>query len=368
MHVAGARHALDVSPERWQCAIHCCDAVFYTERKQMSVAFTHSARAHGILEQLSAVIEQGYALAALQSSPHLTLLNEEWYERSMKPVVAQWMLLFLEANHVSGLKTEHMVAYISNDGTPLIGTAWDAAVEEAAAAKAQATTSGESPGSRPAKKPSEGSGTHALRRLYALIDLKLAAKELSAKAMQLLNLCADWLSTYLPHCLSKLDRVSFGLLSMKEIKRLAVTEPHMPRSRLKLAIPFVGKDVPSAASEFAHPDIIIGLTVLAHRYEGLRRTDFEQDLIALLRSNFEQESGPYRLRKSSLMYNGTPSARTCHALARGCGRHRSSRPRLPAPQTGCCRRAAESKVRQRPTVPSRRRRRRRRTWLCLCGC
>ena len=45
------------------------------------------------------------------------------------------------------------------------------------------------------------------------------------------------------------------------------------------------------------------MTVLAYRYEGLRRTDFEQDLIALLRSNFEQESGPYRLRKSSLMYN-----------------------------------------------------------------
>jgi len=74
----GAKHALDVSPERWQCAIHCCDAVFYNERKQMSVAFHHSARAHAVLEQLSAVIEQGYALAALQRSPHLTLLNEEW--------------------------------------------------------------------------------------------------------------------------------------------------------------------------------------------------------------------------------------------------------------------------------------------------
>ena len=44
----------------------------------------------------------------------------------------------------------------------------------------------------------------------------------------------------------------------------------MPRSRFKLAIPFVGKDVPSRASEFAHPDIIIGLTILAYRYEGLR--------------------------------------------------------------------------------------------------
>ena len=43
----------------------------------------------------------------------------------------------------------------------------------------------------------------------------------------------------------------------------------MPRSRFKLAIPFVGKDVPSRASEFAHPDVIIGLTVLAYRCERL---------------------------------------------------------------------------------------------------
>jgi hypothetical protein len=40
---------------------------------------------------------------------------------------------------------------------------------------------------------------------------------------------------------------------------------NMPRSRKYLAVPFVGKDVPTAASEFAHPDIVIGLTVLAYR-------------------------------------------------------------------------------------------------------
>ena len=36
-------------------------------------------------------------------------------------------------------------------------------------------------------------------------------------------------------------------------------DPNVPRSRLKLAVPFIGKDVPSKSSEFAHPDIIIGL-------------------------------------------------------------------------------------------------------------
>ena len=40
-------------------------------------------------------------------------------------------------------------------------------------------------------------------------------------------------------------------------------------------MPFLGKDVPSTSSEFAHPDIIIGLSVLAYRYSGLRRSDFD---------------------------------------------------------------------------------------------
>ena len=48
---------------------------------------------------------------------------------------------------------------------------------------------------------------------------------------------------------------------------------------------------------------IVPLPPPSARYEGLRKTDFEQDLIALVRSNFESESGPYKLRPSSLMYN-----------------------------------------------------------------
>ena len=60
----------------------------------------------------------------------------------------------------------------------------------------------------------------------------------------------------------------------------------MPRSRFKLAIPFMGKDVPSRASEFAHPDIIIGLTVLAYRYEGLRKVDDWTSRYAQVRVEF----------------------------------------------------------------------------------
>ena len=60
--------------------------------------------------------------------------------------------------------------------------------------------------------------------------------------------------------------------------------------------------VPSRASEFAHVDIIIGLTILAYRYEGLRLVDFESDVVGLLRTEFEKEVGPFHLRKSAQLY------------------------------------------------------------------
>ena len=60
--------------------------------------------------------------------------------------------------------------------------------------------------------------------------------------------------------------------------------------------------MPSRASEFAHPDVIIGLSVLAYRYEGMRSSDFEHDVIELLRSDFEKACGPYHSRKPALQY------------------------------------------------------------------
>ena len=65
-----------------------------------------------------------------------------------------------------------------------------------------------------------GSAAHAQLRLHALLQLKLGSGELTGKAMQMLNLAEEWLSTFLPHCLQKIDRVSFGLLSAAEVVKL----------------------------------------------------------------------------------------------------------------------------------------------------
>ena len=47
------------------------------------------------------------------------------------------------------------------------------------------------------------------------------------------------------------------------------------KGRILLAVPFVGKDLPSPSSEFASPEVVLGLTILAYRYEGLRERDFD---------------------------------------------------------------------------------------------
>lgn len=129
----------------------------------------------------------------------------------------------------------------------------------------------------------------------------LAAKVMANVSLQqkkLLNLSFSWLRTFLPHCLAKINRVSFGLLTEEDCEQVLRDDPLVPRSRLKLAVPFVGKDVPSTSSEFAHPDIILGLTILAYRYSGLRRSDFN-DVIDSLTSEFSREIGPAKDRPSS---------------------------------------------------------------------
>ena len=77
----------------------------------------------------------------------------------------------------------------------------------------------------------------------------------------------------------------------------------MPRTRWKLAIPFISKDVPSRSSEFAHPDVVIALTFLAYRYQGLRYDDFVE-VINELRAQLTKEVGPVRDRRATKLYEG----------------------------------------------------------------
>ena len=108
--------------------------------------------------------------------------------------------------------------------------------------------------------------------------------------IRLLNLTKSWLVSYLPHCMSKRCRVDYGPLILDDLIRWEKVEREstgggtpdendeitvferfkQPPSRRSLVVPFMAKDVPSRSSEFASPEILIGLTILAYRYVWVR--------------------------------------------------------------------------------------------------
>jgi hypothetical protein len=252
----GPKQELDLSPQRWLLPVHLLDAIYYCDLQRMSVPFRNSKRATAILQTLSHAMRQGYATRALQKNPHCILLNADWYHSTMKPILADWAHLWLEANHVAGISKTDCCDFLVNGAS----TKWNAALAD-----------------------------------------RIERSTLTSNHRKLLNLAHDWLDSFMPHCLSKIDRVSFGIMNKGDFERAIKVDPFMPRTRSKLAIPFVGKDCPSRSSEFAHPDIILGLTVLGYRYEGLRWSDFE-DMMANLRSSLTKEEGPWKGRKSAVRY------------------------------------------------------------------
>ena len=47
--------------------------------------------------------------------------------------------------------------------------------------------------------------------------------------------------------------VTYGVMTDPQVEQALIRQPGMPMTRAKLSIPFIGKDVPSPSSEFAHP-------------------------------------------------------------------------------------------------------------------
>ncbi|KAJ9441712.1 putative nucleoredoxin 1-2 [Diplonema papillatum] len=249
----GEKHDLPLLSLRWRLPIHLFDAIYFHNLGRMSVSFKDSSKAKVILSELQQVLKGGFESRALQDTPHVILLNLGYFSTKVKPIMAKWLQLWLESLHVTSLSEEHTVAYLSS----------------------------------PEKRAAMKEHVEATVPKYDIM---------------LLNLGHDWLHAFLPHCLQKIDRVSFGIMTPFDIDRALQENPQMPRSRIKLAIPFIGKDLPSQSSEFAHPDVVIGLTILAYRYEGLRESDFTE-VLKLVLTSVEKEVGKFSQRKTNKMYD-----------------------------------------------------------------
>ena len=236
---------------RWKIPFHLLDAMFYTQTGKMTVDFKQSREAFVILNKLTAVVKAGCDQKLLQRSPHLAIVDKKYYARHMKPLLARWLLVWLSSKQITGVKHNDLLEYL-------------------------------------------------LRGRYSP-NAKKIETVLHDDYVKMLNLGHDWLASFFPHACSKINRVMYGLLRGLDMERALERTPWMPPSRRFLAIPFVGKDVPTIASEFAHPDVQIGVSILSYRYEGLRESDFKH-VIQELQARMETESGKYPNRKANRLW------------------------------------------------------------------
>ena len=234
---------------RWGLPSHLLDAIFSCCGIPILADIADSKTAIEILDELEEVIKTGFATLQLQKSPHLALVSKNFYDSKMKKILAKWLLLWLRARKVPCLDDIEIIEFLLMGNNSSIGV------------------------------------------------MNKIKENLGDDHTKMLNLGYDWLTSFLPFVLQKVNRVHFGLLQLKDIEQLEDDGVKIPMSRKLTAVPFVAKDVPSRASEFAHPDVLIGLTILAYRYEGLRPKDFIL-VLRHLKDCLDEEGGPFKDRIS----------------------------------------------------------------------
>lgn len=349
---------IDLSPARWDLPAHLLSVIFPPEHAKALEAPEAWSKAEQIAgytlasvsAQVHEMVEHGKQSHKMQRNPHLVLLDPQFYHECLKPLTAKWMLLWLhrtmtdDITEQEGITNGVLITYLTGFSVSLMGSTEHRGVlfkkvqgvcsrmSSASAIKLSTMD----PGIQKPSTPSEyaqvvdelgsiaclankviqaiGDGdekaTEVIRDYVGILQweqlqaarqvVRMACQcdnRISERSMKLINLAASWCQQFLPHVLSKIDRVTFGLLG--EFDPLP---PDAPLVRKYMAVPFIAKDVPSHAAEFAHPDILIGLTILAYRYEGLRIKDIKR-IIKQVKYNFSREQGDKATRPSALQYN-----------------------------------------------------------------
>jgi hypothetical protein len=117
------------------------------------------------------VLREGVAQRSLQTSPHLVLLDPVFYHERLKRLIAEWVLLYMRS------KTH--VAHAVEDKTILDYMVY---------------------------------GPFGDKAVTALIK-----EHNNVEQKKMINLAHDWVHSFAPHVLSKINRVSYGLLTKEDM-------------------------------------------------------------------------------------------------------------------------------------------------------
>ena len=190
-NAAGPAQPVDLGASRWLLPMALVDAVLWaynglpastpaqsSGQGAESGGYHTTPEARGILSELSVQVAAGVESLALQTQPHLVLLQHGYYSRHMKPLLARWMCLYLRT-----------LPRLSHDFV-----------------NCPAATTDEKPTVAELSEAMEGYLCGASTRSASAAVLRLG---LSPESIQHVNLARDWLSTFLPHILSKVRHTVF---------------------------------------------------------------------------------------------------------------------------------------------------------------
>eukprot|EP00808_Paulinella_micropora_P012642 g44173.t1 len=331
----GPMEPLPMAGARMRLAVHLMEALFYGQQKRVSLPY-FKAMYTPILEAISKQMNEGEEKLFIRKEPHTVLLQEVFYEEMLRPLLAEWAWVWLcqqdeyeaQVRHLTGTTDIPMEPKQRKYVYPIRTTADEVrrvVVKYIAALttpQERATLAEWFTLARARPAPANASDGKETKDEFAK-ELKNDIEN-EKLAMQQINLCKEWVISFFPHCISKVVRVAYGLLqdshaynwyleklgpstppkfqleSMDNAQRDELWGAVAERRRL-VAVPYVGKDVPSQTSEFAHPEVMTGLTILAYRYEGLRPNDILY-LVQELRKSLNYEGGSYSERKSYILF------------------------------------------------------------------
>ena len=307
---------------RWTLPIELLDGIFAALGDFNSRV---TSKARDTIEKLKQVVQTGADACRVTLSPHFVLLQKSFYESAMKPLLAELALAwFADQEGVKNALKQAEAELPAATARLLIAEVNGKRVRDVALLHF-ILGDDDVPLLMPARRPlprrgKEGPPPPPKEQAQSAVRCLLAELQ-GTEVLALLNLCRTYVCSLLPHVLSKRSRIDFGLLSDEDAIRLKkleleelqqrfgssaqtqVTKDELlliPRlSRELLAVPFVGKDAASRSSEFAHPEVILGLTVNAYRVSGLRARDMKRLLTAMLHS-FGKDTNPRPYRKDRL--------------------------------------------------------------------
>ena len=75
-------------------------------------SFDQQSVAIDILKKISIVVQEGIDNRHLQRLPHITLLNIEYYNMALKPLLAEWAYLWLQKQHLYGINKDESIQYM----------------------------------------------------------------------------------------------------------------------------------------------------------------------------------------------------------------------------------------------------------------